>query len=344
MANIFLTSKCNLQCPYCFADEFVNKDNEVISLDNFCKAVEFIKTLKGERVGLIGGEPTLHPNFKEFLQVLINDKTIDDVIIYTNGLEIDKYIDLLLDKKIFLLVNCNSPNDIGEMRFSKLRKNLLLLKEVKQDGFLLGLNLYSKSLDYNYIFDLLNLVCLSSLRFSVAISNGTKENTNNPLMFYREFKPFLFKFFNDCIENKVVPINDCNAIPNCLLDVDEKRILLKLQKLAIDMNMEGKGLNIGNCFPVVDILPDLTAVRCFGLSTELKVPISDFASLDLLKMYFFNKIDIYAKVSHFNDGCEDCRSRLFDKCGICLTYKLKMIQSIKEIAVKGRSVNKAKNI
>ena len=30
MANIFLTKKCNLKCPYCFADEFVNKDNQEI--------------------------------------------------------------------------------------------------------------------------------------------------------------------------------------------------------------------------------------------------------------------------------------------------------------------------
>ena len=33
MANIFLTRKCNLKCPYCFADEFVNKKNEEVTLE-----------------------------------------------------------------------------------------------------------------------------------------------------------------------------------------------------------------------------------------------------------------------------------------------------------------------
>ncbi len=32
MPNIMLTYRCNLKCPYCFANEFVNKKNTDISL------------------------------------------------------------------------------------------------------------------------------------------------------------------------------------------------------------------------------------------------------------------------------------------------------------------------
>ena len=64
MANLFLTRKCNLKCPYCFADEFVNKENEEYTMENFHKAINFIKTMPDERVGFIGGEPTLHPSLK----------------------------------------------------------------------------------------------------------------------------------------------------------------------------------------------------------------------------------------------------------------------------------------
>ena len=42
MPNIMLTYRCNLKCPYCFANEFVNKKNTDISLENFEKALDFI--------------------------------------------------------------------------------------------------------------------------------------------------------------------------------------------------------------------------------------------------------------------------------------------------------------
>lgn len=67
MANIFLTRKCNLKCPYCFADEFVNQKNQDVTLENFKKILNFIKVDKTSKVGLIGGEPTLHPKFNEIL-------------------------------------------------------------------------------------------------------------------------------------------------------------------------------------------------------------------------------------------------------------------------------------
>ena len=35
MANIMLTDTCNLRCPYCFANEFVNKSANEISIENF---------------------------------------------------------------------------------------------------------------------------------------------------------------------------------------------------------------------------------------------------------------------------------------------------------------------
>ena len=114
MANIFLTRKCNLKCPYCFADEFVNKENEEFTLENFKKVVDFIKTDGIGRIGLIGGEPTIYSHFREAIEILNADEKINEVVIYTNGLNLDKYLDILGNEKICFLINCNSASDIGE--------------------------------------------------------------------------------------------------------------------------------------------------------------------------------------------------------------------------------------
>ena len=95
MANIFLTRKCNLKCQYCFADEFVNKENEEFTIENFKKVVEFIKSDGTEKLGLIGGEPTIYSHFKEAIEILNADEKIKTVAVYTNGLNLDQYWDVL---------------------------------------------------------------------------------------------------------------------------------------------------------------------------------------------------------------------------------------------------------
>lgn len=332
MANIFLTRKCNLKCPYCFADEFVNKEYENITLKDFKTAINFIKTDPNERIGLIGGEPSLHPDFNTILDILTKDEDIKNFIIYTNGLEINKYLEKISNKKVHLLVNCNSQNDIGD-KFEKLKKNIKLLAN-KNNNFALGINLYSDKMDYSYIFDLLKSVNKHDLRFSTAIPNTDKENTTNALDEYNKFKPFLFRFFEDCLKNEIVPRNDCNAIPACLLSIKEKKLQLKLSVLAHKYDIPDTIQTGNTCNPVIDILPNLMAVRCFGLSKYDKVPISEFKSISLLREYFWHTIDLYAKLSFENEDCANCKMRLIDKCGLCYTYKLKRMKKIKDFATK----------
>ncbi len=330
MANIFLTRNCNLKCPYCFADEFVNKDKDEVTFENFNKILEFIKTSPDERVGLIGGEPTLHPLFAEFLSVLQKDEKVKRVIIYTNGLEIDKYIPLLKNEKFSILVNCNSPEDLGESRYNKLQTNIELLSKELPHQFNLGINLYSKAMNYSYIFDLLKIAGHHYVRFSTALPNDYKEQTKDVLKNFKDFKPFLFKFFEDCLNNGIAPGNDCNAIPSCLLSVEDKKLLIKLKVIADKYNVNNTIQTAHLCMPVIDILPDLNAVRCFGLSKYLKVSIENFKTLNNLKNYFINKIDLYANLSFLSEDCEDCKIRLLNRCGVCFTYKLCKINKLKQ--------------
>ncbi len=324
MANIFLTKKCNLKCPYCFADEFVNKDNQEISIENFKKALNFIKTNPLERIGLIGGEPTIYSNFHEILQIINNDKEINQVIVYTNGIEIDKYIESLENEKFNLLINCNCEKDIGKTNFDKLKNNISILKKFKKNKFDIGINLYSKELDYTFIYELLELAELKRLRFSISIPNDSKEKTIDVINGFKDFKPFLFQFFNECLEKNILPYNDCNSLPNCILTTEDMKILLKIDNLGKKYNYKDTIIrSMNTCKPVIDILPDLTSVRCFGLSKYEKVPISNFKNIESLRKYFFNKIDIYARITKISNNCNSCNYDYLEKCGYCLTYKLK---------------------
>ena len=72
LLNIMLNEVCNLKCDYCFANEFVDekkkdhlKSQKHIKLKDFKEIVDFI-TKTSDFLGLIGGEPTLHPEIKKF--------------------------------------------------------------------------------------------------------------------------------------------------------------------------------------------------------------------------------------------------------------------------------------
>ncbi len=335
MANIFLTSKCNLKCPYCFADEFVNKSFSEISVENFKKAVEFIKTNPNNRIGLIGGEPTLHPHFRDFIKMLKDDEQIKLVTIFTNGLEIDKFIEDIKHEKFNVLINCNPPSDIGEERFEKLKNNIKLLQKEPKEKYDLSFNLYSNETNYHYIFELLKILDKHNLRFSTAIPNVSKENTEDILQSFKDIKPYVFQFFEDCIKNEIVPTNDCNSFPDCFYTVEDKKVLIKINMIAKKYSIPNDFITTcHSCTPVIDILPDLNAVRCFSMSKYMKAPISDFKNTDNLYKYFYNKIDNFARVCYVSKDCDECKLRLLDKCGICYTYKIHKMQKVKDIIMQ----------
>lgn len=327
MANIFLTRKCNLKCPYCFASEFVNRENEEITLENFKIALDFVKTEKDGQIGLIGGEPTLHSRFGEILELVAADDEVKFVTIFTNGIEIHKYAEIIKNEKFYLLINCNSPQDIGESNFEKLKNNIIFLSKIMKDRLKLGINIYSPQMNYSYIFDLLRLIDSHFVRFSTAIPNEVKEETKDILDSFSQMKKTLFSFFQDCYDNEIIPGNDCNSFPDCIYTKEEKQLLVKLAQLAnkYDIYMDPIR-SCRKCEPVIDILTNLYAVRCFGLSKYLKTHIKNYKSIKELKLYFHNQIDSVVDNILICDDCENCKMRQINKCGVCYTYKIKNIK------------------
>lgn len=87
---LHITDKCSLGCPHCLGD--YKPDGEHMSSEVFKDAIDFIiKTNPIIHVTVTGGEPTEHPDFVEFMDILISalKKKTDNVpkmiTITTNG-------------------------------------------------------------------------------------------------------------------------------------------------------------------------------------------------------------------------------------------------------------------
>src|SRR3569833_2086088 len=79
-----ITQACNLRCPTCFADakghDFMTLDEARRRLDKFFSQQSALDVLM-----ISGGEPTIHPQFVEILDLALT-YPIDRILINTNGI------------------------------------------------------------------------------------------------------------------------------------------------------------------------------------------------------------------------------------------------------------------
>ena len=341
MANIMITDVCNLKCPYCFANEFVNKDANEISLENFERALEFITKGKNNcRVGIIGGEPTLHSRFKELLRNAISNSAVDIIVVYTNGVRIEPFLNELSHPKVRMLINCNSPKDIGTSMFQRIEENINLLvnERMMQDRISIGINIYSTDLQYDYLIDILKKYNFKNVRVSITVPNIPKDRNTDAHRYFLSRKEYILKFFEALLEEKIVPYFDCNKIPSCLVS---KKDLSRFRKYLDDPMLRTCILNSNishnkvRCNPVIDITQDLKAVRCFGLSEYTKQDISNFDCIDDLRAFYIKNIDAYAYNTAYSHICTDCKLRESLKCnGGCLSFKINDIMKMKSYSDK----------
>ena len=331
LPNIMLTYRCNLHCSYCFANEFVNKQNTDISIGNFLKAVRFI-TQTEQFIGIIGGEPTVHPGFQTMMELLIENPGVKGVRLFTNGILADRYIDVIMHPKVEVCVNCNSPKDIGEKTFDRLRQNLDLMmkRQSRANQVQLGTNLYSDDLDYTYITDLLQRYDQHILRTSLTVPDFSACGDGDVLEAFRKRKPFVLKFYRDLDKIGVLPFSDCNHPPYCIWTDEEKQWL----EAYVAKYMSGPcklTSECSRCIPAIDILPNLQAVRCFGMSHFKKVPISEVRNIPDLYSMFKKEVDSFACLLPASEECKNCIEWKARRCmGGCIGYKSEKIRACNE--------------
>ena len=335
MANIMVNETCNLRCPYCFADEFVNKMPQEMTILDFRMALNFVMSDPEDRqVGIIGGEPLLYTHIDEAMRIALSDPRTEIVMIYTNAVELDTLAPEILEAKKFrMLVNCNSPEDMGKVAFEKMRQNLLRFQDehIGENRFRLSVNIYKPDFDYSYVLSLAQELDFDIIRLSVSVPQNGELNGRTPLEYFEDMKPVAMHFVADMVRSGVITGFDCNFLPPCVLTKEErdsmsavKDVLYASLSKQYSETLWQRAIvcEVHNCSPVIDILPDLRAIRCFGLSQHTKQDIRDFPDINTLREYYVNTVDRPAIDVWASEHCKDCLSREYGNCsGGCLLFK-----------------------
>ena len=143
-----------------------------MSMETFETCLKFLSADYSERIGLIGGEPTLHPNLKQILARLI-DSPFSSVCLFTNGIILQPYFNELRNGKFQILINLNDPRKVGSDRYAQIMDNIdqMVNHLYMRDQVGLGLNLYDPNMDFTFILEALERFRFKKLRVSVAVPN-----------------------------------------------------------------------------------------------------------------------------------------------------------------------------
>lgn len=304
MPNIILNSNCNLNCIYCFAK---NQKANDITIKQFINILDWLKESNIKQdIGLIGGEPTLHPQISLLLDIANQYK--NTYTIFTNGIYINKIINHIT-KNIHLLININSLEKMPIQK-NQLEQNLNILfeKNLFYSNIRLGCNICQNIDDYSFFWNLIDKYNPKIIRVSTVAPTAQQEFINKE-KYYLSLKEKFLNFLYNAKDRNIELKYDCNKIPLCYFTKKEiNDILTSTNDLYNQL-----------CFPVIDIFPNFTATSCFG--TYDPIDCSQFKTFNQLYNYFVYKENVPLTLANTQGKCAICKEHELLKCqGGCLAF------------------------
>lgn len=311
--NILFTNFCNLRCPYCFArgkfiSEKASKDS-YLSIKNLRIIINFLKKSRQREIGVIGGEPTLHPEFQKAVTAILNEGL--NINIFSNGIINNDNVNFLKrfdENRCSILININTPKTYRREEWSKINSALKILNK----QVVIGFTIYKKDFSLDFIIKLIKKYKLQKkIRIGLAAPLWGFNNRYLPLRDRREVAKKIVGFARICDNLDISLAFDCGFT---LCDFTEE----EYGKLFYYNSI----FRIG-CKPVIDVGPDLTVWRCFATSMIWNKKLTDFKNLADIYRFYNDKFKAFHRAGAISK-CLRCKYLNRGQCdGACLGYTLK---------------------
>jgi len=299
---IFITGKCNLQCPYCFSNELKPVE---MSLSDFEEILHWAYRNGVSRVSLCGGEPTSHSRFNEILSLLpkyafktyfASNFTIDCTsLLHFNSDVIDVIFIHLTDKIIenTHLRNCLHQN----IRYAKMQGIKLIYRT----------NISNKTPKIDDWFQIIKETDLSTLNIALTFPTQHLSNQFVDTCLFDEYADVIGKII-DVSEKLKIVLSFAKPVPLCIFDKQTCHYLFMHKNFYPLCSIYNSHYTHNLC-----ITPEKEFRPCLGLpATSLK----------------FHSNSNWQEIENF------CRQivkpllelPLFEKCAACFLYDRKLCQ------------------
>ena len=308
MANISITKKCDRHCSYCFAKHELTHGQITDMPDHvFDKALDFLERSNFQEARLLGGEPTQHPRFCEYL-----DKALKrglHVVVFSGGLIPQpalEYMAALPVESLSIVLNTANPaTDPGGL-ISIQRKVCQKLGQ----KITLGVNILSPKQNATYLFDWIDEYNLCRrIRLGIAHPIWGGNNVFFTIRSPRQI-PVLENLFLFGITRDVTVSFDCGFTP-CMFSLDfvesYPEIFTQSEAENCPSGIQQTGSNNSGhknpvnkaelleklgvrCNPVIDILPEGDCIACYALSRFRRFPIPETGDRNDLVSSFIDEL------------------------------------------------------
>lgn len=298
MANISVASVCNRQCKYCFAMETLDEKpsaDKFMTMDVFEQALALVVRSGLDEVRLLGGEPTLHPEFPLMVQ-MVRERGLR-LMVFSGGIIPERSMQVLEAMEpddLSILLNVAVP---GEDRQYEVDRQPDTMRRLGP-RITLGINIHSPSVKLDFLLDLINEYDLDRV-IRLGISHPIVGGSNHYLRpnEYPEVGDRIFEFFLNCRESDVELDFDCGFVP-CMFPAGA------LEEMEIPAAEMGQ-----RCTPIIDILSDGQVISCYPLAEHHVETIPETA-------------DIGSLYQRFADAQSSWRPlTLYQKCFECHWYE-----------------------
>lgn len=308
MINIFVTYRCNLACPYCFATELTKEYPTDLTPEDFARLLEWMPAAGVTTVAFIGGEPTLHPRIATMVQQAAASGMA--VALFTNGLFAPELAEELVGHVTSFVVNYNEPSLYTDAQQKRLHHNLQTLS-YKGASISFSKNFSHRYSAYDYLLEGCGRYGVTSVRYDISRPSHSSHNDHYTLDEAAGAMSHVVDFVRACDERNIRTGLDC-SVRLCDLRMEDRKFLERV-------SMKFTGV----CHPSIDIHPDLSASYCLPLRGVRVDDVTKFASREAL-MWHFADAARPMRSAAVSQGCLDCRDFMRRCQGGCLAQKMQL--------------------
>jgi MoaA/NifB/PqqE/SkfB family radical SAM enzyme len=275
------------------------------------KVINFLKRSNHPYFRVMGGEPTLHPEFPRILEMALRSGFRVDVL--SNATWPESYNELFRrtsPRRVLFLLNIDQPVRYSPSVWQRIQNNLEAIAD--RGSITLSFNIFEKQPHDQYILELTERYGIDKIRMSFSLPVLGANNACLKIEDYKQMAPFVVDFVRRA-QKRGVQVSMDNAIPLCMFTYEQAGELLLKKAIDLDHNM--------HCAPVIDIGPDLKVWCCFCLSKIWNRHLDEFQNLEEINNYYRRAMALYQSRLYPLDECGNCSYREVWKCqGGCLTH------------------------
>jgi radical SAM protein with 4Fe4S-binding SPASM domain len=314
MANISLTATCNRACSFCFAEDAMaaqDGHSRYLAAERFDAALDFVERSGIREARLLGGEPTIHPLFTEFVdRVMARHMRL---AVFSGGLIPEKALRRLEDipvERLTLLLNVIAPG--GDPRQIGRQEDVLRRLGGR---VVLGVTIESPAVDLDFLLEMIERFDLArGVRLGLAHPSVGGANAYLHPRHYPEVGRRVAAFGRRARDRGVALEFDCGWVP-CMFPPGA---LDELAKTKNDVGLR--------CNPILDLLPDGQVISCYPLAAHASEPLTVVADAQSLRRQFTERQQQDRQVMLYRE-CDTCDWRARGECtGGCLAASLRRVR------------------